>query len=267
MAKRGFSESEKAEIIRLYLTPNPDGTWNGTTSIAERFGKHAGSIRNVLVSAGVEIRSSKESHAHGKQCKPWTNLPPKGSKPPLCRCGCGKSTKWNRAKNRWLAYYPGHFHKDQPYKNADWLRAEYLEKGRSGADIASQFGLCNSAIYRYLKFAGITIRPPSQSRTGLFVGPKNPAWKGGVTPERQRLYRSPIWRELVKAVFTRDNYTCQRCGRPKRKTGVQSIHAHHIRPWAKDKALRFELSNLVTLCRDCHLWVHSLENTDHEFLD
>lgn len=28
---------------------------------------------------------------------------------------------------------------------------------------------------------------------------------------------------------------------------------HHIKPWRLNPALRFERSNLVALCRDCHI--------------
>jgi hypothetical protein len=53
-----------------------------------------------------------------------------------------------------------------------------------------------------------------------------------------------FWRQEV---FVRDNYTCQDCGQ---RGGV--LNAHHIQPWAKNHALRFAVSNGVTLCRACH---------------
>lgn len=51
------------------------------------------------------------------------------------------------------------------------------------------------------------------------------------------------WR---KAIFKRDNYTCQSCA----KNG--GIQAHHIKPYKLCPELRYELSNGVTLCIDCH---------------
>lgn len=53
-----------------------------------------------------------------------------------------------------------------------------------------------------------------------------------------------VWR---KAVFERDDFTCQLCG----KRG-DYIEADHIKPWAYFPGLRFELSNGRTLCRPCH---------------
>lgn len=56
------------------------------------------------------------------------------------------------------------------------------------------------------------------------------------------------------AVRSRDGFTCQLCGgKPKRR---KSIHAHHIVPFAKDAALRFDINNGVTLCRLCHRRAH-----------
>lgn len=53
-----------------------------------------------------------------------------------------------------------------------------------------------------------------------------------------------IWRI---AVFAKDDYTCQNCG----KRG-DYIQAHHIKPFAYFPELRFEISNGQTLCRECH---------------
>ena len=58
---------------------------------------------------------------------------------------------------------------------------------------------------------------------------------------------SPEANEWRKKIFTRDNYTCQMCG----KIGGY-LEADHIKPWAYFPDLRFELSNGRTLCRPCH---------------
>ena len=55
------------------------------------------------------------------------------------------------------------------------------------------------------------------------------------------------WRE---AVFERDNYTCQECG----KRG--SLQAHHIKHWAKNRELRLCIDNGITLCPECHSIKH-----------
>lgn len=53
--------------------------------------------------------------------------------------------------------------------------------------------------------------------------------------------------EWRKAVFERDDYTCQDCG-----VRGTYLEADHIKPWAFFPELRFELSNGRTLCRPCH---------------
>jgi len=53
-----------------------------------------------------------------------------------------------------------------------------------------------------------------------------------------------LWRE---AVFTRDNFTCVRCG-----TYGGTIQADHIKTWAEYPDLRYAIDNGRTLCVPCH---------------
>lgn len=96
------------------------------------------------------------------------------------------------------------------------------------------------------------------------TGTSNPRYKDGSSPERQRLYASGVGKETLRQVYARDQYRCVRCGAP--KTKPRSLHAHHIKPWAGNPELRFDLSNFVTLCRNCHSWVHSKANSEGEYL-
>lgn len=78
-------------------------------------------------------------------------------------------------------------------------------------------------------------------------GPKSPNWSGGYGDENEQLRHSPAYKEWRIAVFARDNYTCQACG----KRGA-SLHADHIKSWASRPDLRFEVSNGRTMCVACH---------------
>lgn len=98
------------------------------------------------------------------------------------------------------------------------------------------------------------------------TGRKPATWKGGISPERQSFYASPEWKEAVKAVWARDNAICQRCGKHHNTAERRgTFHIHHIVSF-EVKELRASPSNLVLLCRPCHLWVHSKNNADGLFI-
>lgn len=70
------------------------------------------------------------------------------------------------------------------------------------------------------------------------------------------------WQNLRKEIFRRDGFSCACCG-----NGGGRLAAHHIFPWHADKALRYEKANLITLCRECHLWFHELYGNDCDLDD
>lgn len=79
-------------------------------------------------------------------------------------------------------------------------------------------------------------------------GDKSPHWKGGTYgTERHRLMSQSEYKQWRSDVFKRDNWTCQTC----QARGVY-LEAHHIKSWSKYPELRYELSNGVTLCKECH---------------
>ena len=57
------------------------------------------------------------------------------------------------------------------------------------------------------------------------------------------------WAETRRAAFERDGWRCVDCGRPGR------LEAHHITPLRKNGA-PYDLDNLETLCRPCHIERH-----------
>lgn len=72
-------------------------------------------------------------------------------------------------------------------------------------------------------------------------------WKGGITPINSMARRTLQYVEWRKQIFYRDNYTCQCCGKQSGR-----LQAHHLENFATNKELRLEVSNGVTLCRECH---------------
>lgn len=264
MPARKFTDEQEKQIATEYLTRNNDGTWTGAVELARRWGTSHLVIYHALKRQQVVTRNSVESHAHGKRCKPIKNLPDNPENPPLCACGCKTHVKWSHRKNRWQAYVRGH-RGNPPYNNHDFLYEQYIIQGKSMIEIARMFNTSEGSISRYLRLQNIPIRNVVECHIGTQVGENNPAWKGGVTPERQRLYKSQEWKTLVKGVFKRDGYNCQNCGGGRVK-GI-NLHAHHIKSFASYPNLRFDPSNLITLCSNCHLWVHSKANVHHKWIE
>jgi len=53
------------------------------------------------------------------------------------------------------------------------------------------------------------------------------------------------WGDIRTAIIERDNFACQRCGKP------ENLHVHHITP--RISGGTDEPDNLITLCQECHV--------------
>lgn len=110
-------------------------------------------------------------------------------------------------------------------------------------------------------FIGIAGKWNIGKRAVWNMGAKNHGWRGGITSLYKQIKNSIEWRQWRQAIFQRDDYTCQFCGRQ----GV-SLQADHIRPIALllveyhietlDQAPAcqelWRLKNGRTLCIPCH---------------
>jgi 5-methylcytosine-specific restriction endonuclease McrA len=115
---RKLSDTDRAEIVRLYTTPQDDGSWMGVKLIARQFGVAHTCVQYHLKRAGVQTRTSKEAFANGKRCKPITNVP--SGSAPTCACGCTGLVAWNQRKDRWNRYIQGHYTQQQD-QNPRWV--------------------------------------------------------------------------------------------------------------------------------------------------
>lgn len=67
--------------------------------------------------------------------------------------------------------------------------------------------------------------------------------------KEQGFYHWPTWRRLRKLALQRDNYICQM--REKDCTKIATT-VHHIKPIEFYPELALELSNLMSVCWNCH---------------
>jgi 5-methylcytosine-specific restriction endonuclease McrA len=64
------------------------------------------------------------------------------------------------------------------------------------------------------------------------------------------------YNHFIDTVRKRDNYKCQICEHQgKRWDG--SLHVHHIESFLKNKELRLDINNGITLCKKCHRKFHN----------
>jgi len=85
-------------------------------------------------------------------------------------------------------------------------------------------------------------------------GEDNPMWNPNLTKEHREDTRNyPEYKEWVKKIYKKDNYTCQKC-----KQYGGSLNAHHIKSYSSVPKLRTEISNGITFCIDCHNNFHHI---------
>lgn len=73
-------------------------------------------------------------------------------------------------------------------------------------------------------------------------------FEGFATTEQHMARNNTYYKEWVRNVFQRDNYTCQCCG----KRGG-NLNAHHLYNFAEYEDLRYDVENGITFCEECHL--------------
>lgn len=97
---------------------------------------------------------------------------------------------------------------------------------------------------------------------GYWTGERNPRWKGGITPLVMKIRNCFLYRQWRSDVFTRDNFTCQLCG--KRGGNLEADHfpKKFSDVFSENKIISFlqamlceelwNINNGRTLCVLCH---------------
>lgn|SRR3990167_2273881 len=73
-------------------------------------------------------------------------------------------------------------------------------------------------------------------------------WKGGISDQHRLIRRSYRYKRFKLEILRRDDYTCQIC----KIRGIQDLQIDHIKSFAYFPELRFDESNIRTICKNCH---------------
>lgn len=124
----------------------------------------------------------------------------------------------------------------------------------------------NTSIIKFIHFKNRGQRC-KQCRIEKFIGKNNPNWNHNKTDEERMSDRKYFeYKQWIKEVFERDDYTCQIC---KKKGG--DLNAHHLFGYDRHTDKRTELDNGITLCVSCHENFHKIygygKNTREQFVN
>lgn len=140
------------------------------------------------------------------------------------------------------------------------MRAEavrlYVDEQRSTPEVADVLGVSAVTVGGWLKAEGVELRKSPTKRTRhklreANIGEKRYNWKGGITPSRIRERTSLLMKLAREACFRRDGYQCRVCG-----SLGGTLNAHHVWPFHRFPELKYDVRNLMTLCKQCHDQFH-----------
>ena len=98
-------------------------------------------------------------------------------------------------------------------------------------------------------------------------------WKGGITPLIRIIRECSLYYKWRKSIWERDRYTCQICD-----IQIRNPIAHHIVSFSsiiKKNNIKckedgynckelWNIDNGITLCKDCHNWIHHQNVSDFQ---
>lgn len=102
---------------------------------------------------------------------------------------------------------------------------------------------------------------------------KSPNWNHNLSQEERELmknrYYNPLTKEFCKKVLIRDKNTCQITGIKRGRKNPTCVH--HLESWNRNKSLRFDINNGITILISLHKLFHKLygygNNTKQQFLE
>jgi len=229
MSRPQYDDSKDEEIVRLY------NGGKSSTEIGKIVGLSHGCVLDHLEHCGVTIRTFSES-------------------------------QFNYNKK----VFPNEL------ENFETIYDMYVVRRMTKKEIGLQLNVSPDVVDRVLKDFSIPVRGVAETiRERVTYGPDSSNWKGGRTGVYMRL-RSLFANKQTKSILDRDNHTCQCCG------STEHLEVHHIKRFRdifneileengitsdnlleneeelfikmKDDPRFLDLDNLITYCRDCHLF-------------
>lgn len=152
----------------------------------------------------------------------------------------------------WILYEQSVEQEDKKRRSADDYssgrrsHSKYMipwNKGKTGLQVAWNKGLTKEDP-RVQKYAKEGHPNYNTELKGCFKKGNIPWSKG---KGKERYWNNPLWHELRKYVYARDNYTCLSCG----KVGGR-LTMHHLMPASLFPEYIYEEKNIITLCVKCH---------------
>ena len=129
----------------------------------------------------------------------------------------------------------------------------------SGVNVECQCDCCNKiytiTYYEYIKHdksKGFFCK--NCSHKFIMSGKDHPNWNDNLTDEDRIIGRNyPEYKEFIKRVLVRDNYTCYRCG----DVDHNNVAVHHLNGYDWYYEGRTDNNNAVCLCKQCHSNFHA----------
>ncbi len=163
------------------------------------------------------------------------------------------------------------------YRNKDWLE-QHLERGLHVDEMAKAADCSIEAIKKWVYAYGLSLNkrpsgtknPWNKGKFGYSLnlspesrqirrenaylytkrGSESNFWKGGTASERDLI---GVWtRQIAPEVHKKFDYICQKC-----RIRGGNLHAHHLVPVFADISLAYDFDNLVSLCKQCHEFIHN----------
>lgn len=126
---------------------------------------------------------------------------------------------------------------------------EKISKSNKGRKLSESTKQKMSNARKGTKFTKEHLLNMSKGRRGIMTGPNHWNWKGG---QSMTIRKSAEYKDWRLAVFTKDGFACVGCG----DNRGRNLQAHHIMSFADYPDLRFDVSNGITLCKQCHAKLH-----------